>query len=240
MGTTESFYKQQLKECNIYPEPDKTTFVNYIGGSCYQSAKLTSEQFDEISKHISSFLSNKTDTFELTLDNIILNGQVTNRVSIFGQEAVTHMNDVKALFNTVKYISIVCIVLLIISATWMIFKRKEIKNYLFKYSLITIGFVLCSALIFILVVFIETLHKYSAFSIDKFSYMLWTYLHYVFFPFDQAKFNGSIFTDTLTSILTLDFFMGCVKIVVSSIVLTISAWLVACLIIKKKTNKKML
>lgn len=240
MGTTESFYKHQLKECNIYPEPDKPTYVNYIGGSSYQSAILTPEQFDEISKHISSFLSNKKDTFELTLDNVTLNGRSTNGVSIFGEEAVTHMDDVKGLFNTVKHIALVCTALLILSAIWMIYKRKEIKNYLFKYSLITIAIIICLTILFLLAVLFKTLTSYSVFNIDNFVSELWSYLHYIFFPFDQSKFSGSFFNDTLTSILTLDFFMGCVKIVVSSVVLIISAWLVACFIIKKKTNKKML
>jgi len=240
MGTTDSFYVSQFKDCNIYPDTSQVLSVNYIGGKTYQTADFTQLQINEIIKHISSFLSGEKDSFSLKLDKVTLNGQKHNNVEIFGEEAVSHMEDVKKLFDTVRIVTSVIVVIIVLCVIWMIYRKKDIKQHIFKYSLLTVVGILISVILFIAFVFFRTLHIYNTFSADNFINELWTCMHYIFFPADPSKFSGSFFNDTLTSILTIDFFMNCVKIIVINVIAILFAWIMSGYFIDRKRKQKKL
>lgn len=184
-------------------------------------AELTNSQLDEIITHITSFLGGKKPSFYFEMDGILLNGKTEDNVSIFGETAVSHMDDVKPLFDLVRIALFIALAVMLICVFYL-FKRKEhTKSIIFRYSLYAILGIISVALLFLLGVYFKM--RMSGES-DFFS-ALWTDMHHIFFPFSASKFGGSFFNDTLTMLLTLDFFMNCVKTIVFCILASLSVWL---------------
>jgi hypothetical protein len=75
----------------------------------------------------------------------------------------------------------------------------------------------------------------SGISLDNYLDILWTAMHHIFFPFSPDKFSGSFFNDTLTQILTIDFFMNSVVTVFINIIAITAAWLVSVKLIFKRS-----
>ncbi len=232
--TSDVYYQNQFKKCGIAPVGNGTVSVRYIGGDITKTAELTNEQLETIISHITAYLANQKDSFVLKMDEVKVNGETVDGVDIFGNEAVTHMDNVKQLFGTLKIVLTVCIVMITICAIYMLIRKANIKKVIFKYSLGTVlGFWGAVSLLFIFV-FIKLLISSKSISANNYFTLLWSYMHYIFFPFDSEKFMGSFFDDTLTQILTPTFFMNTVSIIVSNIIALTTAWLVSAKLIFKK------
>lgn len=232
ISTRNQYYVNQLEKCGLYPEDGQTITVKYIGGISGKNAQFTNKQIDEVIEHITDFLNGKKTSFSLQMNGVLINGQPQDNVDIFCETSIKHMDDVRELFETVKAIAVFIVLILILSGVWMLTHKKGVRDLIFKYSLFTVLGILACAFIFILIVFIKTCA--SGFSLDSFSSTLWEYLHYVFFPFDQDKFNGSFFSDPLTMLLTLDFFINTVITVLINVLAFVTAWLFSAKLISKK------
>ncbi len=230
ISTQDTYYRNQLKKCGIYPVENESTVIRYIEGNGNMSAAFTPEQFDDIIAHITSFLANKKQGFALQMNGINLNGEIVDNVNIFGEEAITHMNDVRSLFSAAKTALIVCIDLLVICGVYMLIRKKDVRKIIYKYSL---GVVITFFSVFVLFfggVFIKHLISGSGTYFDT----LWLDMHHIFFPLSPEKFQGSSFNDTLTYILTLDFFMNTVITVIINIIATTAVWLFSAKLISKR------
>ena len=230
--TQPSYYKTKLEKVGILTESGQLEDISYINGDYRQNATFTNEQSDTIITHITDFLSHKKDSFVLYMNGVEINGKITDDVSIFGQEASTHMLDVRVLCDNIKVIVISVGIVLICCVIYMVYRKKDIKSIAFKYSLCTITGLIAVILLFLFFVFIK-----SDFSFDYYFSTLWEYMHYIFFPFSPNAFIGSFFNDALTYILTLDFFMSIVANISAVLIFVVSAWLIIAGIIRKqKTN----
>ena len=68
------------------------------------------------------------------MDNVYLNDEFVDNVSIFGEEAVVHMRDVKVAVITISIIALVLLVVFVLSLVYIIKHRNEFKHILLKYS----------------------------------------------------------------------------------------------------------
>ena len=228
--TRDTYYRNQLKKCGIYPNENESTVIRYISGDRSKSAALTPEQFDDIIAHITSFLSNKKQGFALQMNGINLNGEIVDNVNIFGEEAITHMDDVKPVFSAVKIALIICFVSLIVCGIYMFIRKNDIRKIIYKYSLGVVVGIFAAFALFFGSVFVKHLINSGSSYFDT----LWLDMHHIFFPMSPEKFQGSSFNDTLTYILTLDFFMNTVIIIIINIIVLTAAWLFSAKIISKR------
>jgi len=229
MATNEGFFRSQFEKCSIYAPSGQMSSVRYINGQYSMKAELTNSQLDEIITHITSFLDGKKTSFHFEMNGVMLNGKIQDNVSIFGETAVSHMDDVKPLFDLVKIASFIALAVMLICILYLFKRKSHTKSIVFKYSLYAILGIVAAALLFLLGVYLKM--KISGES-DFFS-ALWTDMHHIFFPFSASKFGGSFFNDTLTMLLTLDFFMNCVKTIVLCILASLSVWLGIALVLGK-------
>ena len=164
------------------------------------------------------------------MDNVIVNGKSCDEVEIFGEAAVTHMDDVKSLMQLGKWASIISVILLPFLIWYVVWRRREMGKIALMYSLIFFGalFLLLGGLCLISLINSDG---------DFFS-TFWQYAHYIFFPFNPEKVQGSFFNDTLTMILTLDLFMDAVIIVLSTLAAALAAWFTGAIIIYRKYGRQ--
>ena len=236
ISTSKSYYKNQFIICESYPTENEYLYVRYIGGDRNLVARFTNTQIDTIIEHITDFLADKKESFSLQMDNVILNGKEKDGVDIFSAESVTHMLDVKILFQNVKNITTIISSLFILSGIYILYNRKEIKKFIFNYSLYTFWGLISTVIVFILFVIFKI--GLSNLSSDIFFSTLWEYMHYIFFPFSPDKFSGSFFNDTLTMLLNIDFFMNTVKNVILAFISSTALWLTTTFLIQKLISKK--
>jgi hypothetical protein len=218
----------------MYSESDGNgrRIIYHVGGNAECAATLTNSQLDVVVSHTVDYLSGKKDTFNLTLDGVYVLGEgVCNGVSLFGEKAIIHMQDVKELIYAAKWAVGICGAACVGLLAFFIAKREHMKNYLFKYSLVFYGVILAVALIFVLSSLI------TATKSVPFALRLWKNLHYVIFPFQPDKVAGSELADALTSILTTSFFMNAVSDVLLIAVSVIAVWLFISFRWSKKREK---
>lgn len=230
ISTRDTYYRNQLKKCGIYPEENKSTVIRYISGDRAKSAAFTPEQFDEIISHITSFLANKKQSFALKMNGINVNGEFVDKVDIFGEEAITHMNDIRPVFSVVKSVLTACVISLIICGFYMFSRKNDVRKIIYKYTLRVVVGIFAAFALFFGGVFIKHLINGGGSYFDT----LWSDMHHIFFPLASDKFQGSFFNDTLTYILTLDFFMNTVYAVVINIFALTAAWLFSAKLISKR------
>ena len=224
IASTPAFYKAQFEKTGIYASLDEDgnewrTYIYYIGGKSNQSAQFSNEQIDTIIHHIVYYLFTNQESFALTMDGVKLNGSTRDGVAIFGEVAIAHMEEVKVLFQIVLILTVIIAVLLVGLIVYFVLRWKEISPLLLDYSLLFYGIIFLLAGGFCL----WTWNSMNSTGFD-FGTQLWRNFHYLFFPFQSDKFAGSFFDDTLTQILTLDFFLSAVMSVLLVVGITLSVW----------------
>lgn len=230
IATRDVYYVNQFKKIGLYPSDGETVLVRYVGGKSENTAELTQEQMDVIIAHITAFMSNKKDSFALKMDGVMLNGTKTDGVEIFGEEAVTHMADVVPAFAWANVGLLLCSTVALVCGIYMLFKKSEVRPFIFKYSMGVVIGIFSAAALFLGTVLIIHLSKGGATYFDT----LWEILHHVFFPFSPDKFSGSFFNDTLTMLLNSEFFMNTVVTIVINIIALTAAWLFSAKLISKR------
>ena len=229
-----SYYRNQFEKNGLYTETDengnmKPYPIYYLGGESGKRAYFTDDQLNAIADHIVDFIFGDTESFELTMDDVDVNGKMKDGVRIFGTAAVTHMDDVKSLMLFGKWASIISAVLLPFLIAYVIWRRRKMGRIALQYSVIFFGAILALLGGLCLVSLIN--------SDGDFFSTFWEYAHYIFFPFTPEKVQGSFFNDTLTMILTLDLFMDAVIIVLSTLAISLGCWFGGTVIIYRKFGK---
>ena len=230
-----SYYRNQFEKNGIYAEKDENGNytphpIYFLGGEYGRRAYFTDEQLNEIADHIIEFIFGDKDSFELTMDGVTVNGRLEDNVRVFGDKAVKHMDDVKAIMLLGKWLSILSALLLPFLIAYVVWRRKEMGRIALQYSVIFFGalFVLLGGLCLVSLINSDG---------DFFS-TFWEYAHYIFFPFNPEKVQGSFFNDTLTMILTLELFMDAVIIVLSTLAVSLGAWFAGAAVLYAKFGKK--
>ena len=235
------YYEDQFEKNGIYSHTDKDgnekrTVIFYIGGNYQNYAEFDNGQLDALAKHIIDYLFGDKESFALTMDNIKLNGAVTDGVEIFGATAVSHMKDVKVLMHAALVAAVISAVLLVISLVYIVIRRKEAAPFLLKYTLIFYAAILLFIVIFVLITLFsewELIRHEPEYFLD----LLWRNVHHLLFPFQPEKFENSFFNDTLTQILTLELFLDALVIVFITLFSALAAWLTTAIVIKRLARK---
>ena len=233
VASSPTFYQTQFEKTGVYATIDENgnevrKQIWYIGGQSYQRATFSNEQVDEIIDHIVGYLFTDQESFALTMDGVCINGTVKDGVDIFGEVAVSHMVDVKVLFSLVTVLTAIFGVLLVGLGGYLIWRRREVAPILLKYSLIFYGVLIALAGAFCGWVAID-----AAAAKTTFFDQAWTNMHHLFFPFQADEFAGSFFNDTLTSILSLEFFLGAVSTVLTVTGITLVLWFTCTIVFRK-------
>lgn len=231
IAKSKSYYQKQFEKNEIYAHYEDGTLVQtrfrYIGGTRYNSTYFTDEQLDIIIDHIIDYLFKGKDTFELKMDDVLVNGKLQDDVSIFGEVAVNHMKDVKVLFTVYRIISAVALCGMVGMIIYFLKRMKYVKKALLSVTLIFYGVVFLLIGIFLLVVIIHMMKEKIPMQMDWFLDTLWRDIHHLLFMFQPEKVEGSFFNDILTEVLTLDLFITAVVIVVVVLVTMLTLWLVS-------------
>lgn len=238
IASNHKWYLKTFEANNLYHtnvNGEKVATIEYFGGDYFQKAELTYEQTVIIAKHISQYLFNENKTnFSLELDSVEVNGELVDNAACFGDEAISHMADVKRAVNIFFKVLIVTAILLIIIFIYLIIRRNSIRNVLFKYSMFVYLAIVSIISLFLIWCVVDVVTSGELFSLAVFYDELWENMHLLFFPFQPDKISGSFFDDTLTSILSIGFFMDAVAYVLISLISAIILWLLISFVLSKK------
>ncbi len=241
LASSESYYSRQFEKNGIYASADGgaevRTRIYFIGGNVGSYAEFSDGQLDMLSEHIIDYLFGDGESFALTMDGVLLCGELTDGVGIFGETAVLHMADVKLLMQTAKVIAIILGVLLIPLIGYVIYRRRSIGGIAVRYTAFFFIGVLALIALFLAVTFFSDLEFLSN-NPDYFPDAIWTNMHYLLFPFRPDKFENSFFNDTLTQILTLELFLDAVVTVLAVLGAALAAWLALAFWIRSLSAKK--
>ena len=236
LASSPEYYYEQFEKNGIYSYTDengdeKRKIIRYIGGDKNKLAMFSDEQLNVIVKHITDYLFTDKESFELEMDEVYVIGDgICDGVNIFGEKAVLHMADVKALMNFAKWTALICF-LSIILMLFLILKRRQMWGKLLKYTAAFYGIIVAFAGLFCLNSLADALGNSKTFT-----YCLWKNIHYLLFPFQPQKVKNSVISDTLTQILTVELFMTAVAIVVIVIASALIAWLITAFILGKRAK----
>ena len=229
------YYKKELRECGVYSTKnengtERRRIIYSIGGDPKKQATLSDEQLDLVADHIVDYLFGDTESFDLKLDAITyVNGDIGYNVSLFGDRAISHMRDVKVLMKGVG-ISLVPCAAAFIALLIYILKKVEAQKVL-KYTFVFIAAILVIAALFCLWSLLGASEN------NPFLLNLWGNLHYVLFAFSSDAYQGSFLNDALVYILTLEFFLGAVALVLSAIGIALLLWIAVFFLLAKKGNR---
>ena len=206
---------------------EKNETVNILTWITKEGERITydEEDLEFIMNHMVDYLMGKEDDMQVEIDGL----------TVWSNQAIYHMRDVKALFARWTIITIVCVVLLIACAIYIYKNFETVRNKMFKKTMITysvIGVLLMAIVIAMLVDFDWT----------------FTQFHHVLFP-NPEKFKDAFFGSVsnydelphinntlLIRILSIEVFSDAAFIIVGFILITIIAWSVFAF--KKGKNNK--
>ena len=105
IASSPAYYYEQFEATGVYAQVDESgektpKTIYFIDGDGAKYAHFTDEQLNELVDHIIEYLFEDKESFELVMDGVLLNGKMTDGVSVFGEVAVVHMQDVKGLLQT--------------------------------------------------------------------------------------------------------------------------------------------
>lgn len=243
-----SYYHFQFKVNGIYQSVDEEGNaiqkpIRYLGGEYSKYAKYSDEQLNVIIEHIIDFLFNDKEEFGLEMENVYVsnskNGEykLVDKVQVFGDVAISHMNDVKQVFIIYQIISVIAFVMLIGIGAYLLLRIGQVRKILFEYTMLFYGIFISICSIFLMINFIYAIKEWNDNSYylnfaDQYIDTFWRNIHWLFFLFQPDKVNGSFFNDTLTMILTTDLFITAVVLVVLAIILLQVLWLGYTLVMK--------
>ena len=241
MMASPAYYHEQFEATGVYAQVDENgveerTVIRFIGGEVGQNATFSDAQLDEIADHIITYLFGDKESFQLVMDDVMLNGVETDGVEIFGPIAVTHMEDVRNLVQFCLTAAIVAGVLLVLCGAYLAWQLKKTGGMILGTSLAFFAVVLGLILLFCGIAAIGTMAN-GGFTMDGFLSTLWTNVHYLLFPFQGDKFANSFMNDPLTEILTLDLFITAVYRIVISLAVVVALWFVLGGIAKAQVNR---
>ena len=203
-----------------------------------QKALFTNEHLEQMTTHIIDFIFGNEMDFNLELDGVYVYNKNTNEyvktdnVSVFGEVASVHMQDVKQLFIFFQIICVIAFVIGLGLLAYLILRIGQLKHIIFEYTMFFYAIFFTAISVFFMIILVVTFKNYMEPTINEFFSTGWNLMHYIFFPFQGDKIAGSAFNDILTEILTLNFFITCVTIVVLFVLFVQAVWLAICFIAK--------
>ena len=232
---------------------------NYVNGSSYDIEDydkdeivkenvdliLKDSEIDIVINHIVDYLFGNLDSFEFILEGNEEEGVLlyypktkefieVDKVSLFGEKAINHMIDVKETFINFQIICVVAFVFGLGILAYLLLRIGQLRHIIFEYTMFFYAglFTLLSILCMIILVNVIVKTQGQAPNMNDIMVICWENLHYLFFPFQPDKFDGSYLADLLPEILDVKLFIGftCVVLMLTLIVELI--WLVITLIIK--------
>lgn len=240
IASSPAYYYQQFEVTGIYAQVDDNgertpKTIYFINGDSAKYAHFTDEQLNELVDHIIEYLFEDGDSFELIMDDVLLNGIEQDGVSVFGEIAVVHMQDVKGLLQTLGTVALTMGVVGSLILGYFIVQTVRGKGgRLLKSTLIFYGTFVGLIVGFCLFTLVQTL----AMEVDLQYYlsMIWRNFHFIIFP-NPEQALGSFFNDTLTMILTLDLFMAAVVQVLVTIACAVAVWIALAWVLDKRVKK---
>lgn len=143
-------------------------------------------------------------------------------VNFFSEQAIIHMQDVKVLFIGGIKLCYICLILFIVFVVYLVIRRKNILPIFFKTYLITVSiFIILGILV-------------AIFAIVDFD-LAFEIFHKIIFP-DSDKVELALsfhYCDTLTNVLTGDFFMHIGLIIGITFISILVCSLIICGLLKK-------
>ena len=198
----------------------------------YGTSDLTGYSQGELARiadHIVRYLFSNFDNFYFEIDG----------KPVFSNQAIIHMADVKELLVLIQYVIFGIFILFIGLAIYIYIKRKEFKDILFKYSLITFSVFMVIILIFLIICLIDFTFAFQLF-------------HRIIFP-SERKFQDAFFGDKsnyselpgventmLIKILSNNYFIDFAIIVTVITVVVLGLYLLFTYLYKKKNIKEVI
>jgi uncharacterized membrane protein len=212
----------------LFPLAKSVSFYEYIfdkyGTSSYTG--YSSGELTRIAQHIIRFLFTSWDSFYFEI-----NGKI-----VFSNQAIYHMEDVKALLQGLQIALFVIFIIFICLAIYIYIKRKDYKDILFKYSLRTILVVIAIFAIIGIVAVIDFTFVFRVF-------------HRIIFPNPQ-KFEDSFFGSNshyteipgvdnmmLVKILSNGFFIEFAVLEIAIVLSILGLYLLGIYLYKKKAKR---
>lgn len=235
-------YKEDDGTINVYYKFDYIDGMDVYQGSDPNKALdfkviLTDDQINQITKHIITYLFENVDDFGLKLDVRIYdteNGFYTKNVNVFGEKAIQHMHDVKMVFIAFQIICVVSFVFGLGLFAYLLLRIGQIRHIVFEYTMFFHAIFFTTISILFMIVLVGTIIRNNGSSpvINDFMIVGWTYMHYLFFPFQGDKVTGSILMDILPQILDVKIFIMMTIVVVTTTISLQLVWLAFTLIVK--------
>ena len=201
IAKSKSYYLSEHKKNNVKQILQETSFR---GGTCYCYDKdgnymsyyvpyheVTDEDIVNATNHIIDYLySEKVESMQFQVDTD------EGKVDFFSEQAIVHMADVKVLFIGGIKLCYICIVIFVLCLVYLILTRKHSFNILLNVYLRTL---IVFGVATILIGLFAMIDFDTAFEV----------FHKIIFP-DSSKVKLALsfsYTDTLTNVLTAEFFM---------------------------------
>lgn len=201
IAKSKSYYLSEHKKNNVKQILQETSFR---GGTCYCYDKdgnymsyyvpyheVTDEDIVNATNHIIDYLySEKVESMQFQVDTD------EGKVDFFSEQAIVHMADVKVLFIGGIKLCYICIVIFVLCLVYLILTRKHSFNILLNVYLRTL---IVFGVATILIGLFAMIDFDTAFEV----------FHKIIFP-DSSKVKLALsfsYTDTLTNVLTSEFFM---------------------------------
>lgn len=186
---------------------------------------VTNDMIETATDKIIDYLYHeKVDTMQFYVTDIN-----DNSVPFFSDQAIIHMEDVKVLFIGGIKLCFISLVLFILSIIYIIFRKEKIKKYISKTYIITV-------IVFLILTIIIGI--FACIDFDT----AFIVFHYIIFP-DSSKAELAITfnsCDTLTNVLTGDFFVHIGLIIGITFVSLLTISIIICILLNKYLNKFLL
>ncbi len=224
IAKSKSFYNHEHLKNKIEENLELNSFN---GQNNYPDYDVTWDDVKNATEHIINYLYHKdveSMQFQLVID------EEGNTFDFFSEQALIHMADVKVLFLGGIKLTFICLAIFILAVIYLVVRRNHVKDYWFKTYVIIFS------------VFLVITIGLAIFTITNFDFAFGEVFHHLIFP-DIEKVELSFFSpqDTLTNVLTEEFFMHIAAIIVSIFVITIMMPIIIYGVVKLiyyKINKK--
>ncbi len=226
IAKSKNYYMKEHNKNNVVEILKEDTFngishfhrINDERVQCYYPIyDVTWTDVENATEHIINYLYNQdVESMQFTVTTS------EGEVEFFSSQAISHMKDVKVLFIGGIHLTYIAIILFILCCIYLIWRRNTVKNKIFKTYLVTVIIMICFTLC--LVVF-------AASNFD----LAFDVFHKVIFP-DASKYEEAItftFCDTLTNVLTGEFFMH-IGLTIGIIFITLLSLSIILMILAKK------
>lgn len=185
------------------------------------------DDLEIIMNQMVDYLMNKEEDMQVVIDG----------KTVFSNQAIYHMRDVRDLMNRWTAITFVCMILLGLSIFYLRKNFEQLKNKMFKQTMITYAVIACILITVVVAMLVDFDWTFTQF-------------HHILFP-SPEKFKDAFFGSVsnyeelphirntlLVEILSLEVFFDAAFIIVTFILATLVAWSIFVIKYGKNNKKK--